>query len=271
MSDYARILTNSSEMKEILELVQMKGVTPDGQTKALVEDTIIHFTEDSFWVKAFDPMASVWVHVQGEFEGVRNPGTLVIGDIGEFTDYLGRFGENCIVAVEEESGVYYLTFDDEERKTGRYSATDEAHIKSVQDVEALPYEYNPEEHDYPGAHEQGIVLDTWFACNVSDINDAIKDGDTTGIRKYPIASEDGFVQIKVGDAEGWIETTFDAEGEGEARSVYGYGVDNIFGNLSGEIEVYFTENSVSWIHQSVEDGNNDFQIDYMMAEDEEET
>ena len=270
MPEYARILTNHEEMEELTDLIRMNGTGTDGQKKDLVEDTILYFEDGEVNVKAFDPMASIWLNIQGPFEGIRNDGSLVIGNIVEFIDYIERFGDRVIVTIEEQAGAYNITFTDEERKDGAISAKDEALINSVQDVEALPFSYNPETDDYPGSEENGIFLDTWFACDVDDIKDVIKDGDTTGIRKYPIEADNGHVTIRVGEEDGWIETSFDADGgEGQARSVYAYGVDNIFNNLSGKVEFYFMDEGVSWIHQSAEDGDTDYQIDYMMAEDEE--
>ncbi|MFB6236992.1 MAG: hypothetical protein ABEH81_01340 [Halopenitus sp.] len=266
--EYARVVTNSTEIEELTDLVRMKGKGTDGKVTSLVEDAIINFEDDWVSVKAFDPMASVWTHIRGDFEDVRSQGRLAIGSIDDFRSYLDRFGDKTIVSEEERGGVFYLTFNDENRKDGAYSATDEAHIQSVEDVEELPYQYNTDEMDYPGVPEQGIYLDTWFRCDVSDITDVINDGDTTEVRKFPFAVEDGHVSVRVGSDDKWIETEFDAyDGGGQAESLYGYGVDNVFSNISGEIEVYLADNSPMWIRADNED--MDYVADYMIAEDEE--
>lgn len=269
MSEYARVVTNSDEMNEFLDFVWMKGVDTNGQTRELIEDAIIHFTEDAVWCQAFDPLASVWVEVVGAFEGVRRPGKLVIEDIEQFRDYIDRFGDNTVLDTEERGGAYYITFDDEHRKTGAISAVDEVHVESAQDLEELNVTYNPEEHEYPGNHEAGFLFDTWFACDVSDITDVTTDGDTTEVRKYPISVDNGTVEVRVGDDSGWIETTIEAEGEGVASSVYAYGVDNIFSNLKGRVEVYLVEGGPAWIHQPPDEGDTDYTVNYLLAEDED--
>lgn len=264
--EYARIVTNAPEMEELTDLIRMKGTGTDGKTKALVEDTIIEFHEDdTLSVKAFDPMASVWAHIRGDFDNVRSPGKLLIGEIDEFRDYLNQFGDRTIVAVEERSDSFFLTFNDEQRKDGAYSATDEAHIDSIQDVEELPYQFT-DEMDYPGVPEKGIFLDTHFTCDVSDITDVISDGDTTEVREFPFAVDNGDVQVRVGDDSGWIETSFAADGEGEARSIYGYGIGNVFNNIEGEITIYLADNSPMWVH--VDNEEVGYTADYMIAEDD---
>lgn len=271
MTDYARIVTSSTEMEELLSLVRMKGVGTDGKTKDLVEDAVVQFGDESVSCKALDPMKSIWTHIRGPFEDVRSDGRLLLGDIEHFTGYLGRFGERVILAVEEQDGVFHLTFDDEERKTGQYTATDEAHIDSFQDVDRLPYSFDQGEYSYPGAYEETppVLLDTHFRCNVSDLAEVTNDGDTTDVRKYPIEVDAGTVRIRVGDDEGWIETEFDPiSSEGSASSLYGYGMDNVFSNLDGEIDVYLTDGGPMWLHQDEDEGEIDYQIDYMIAEDE---
>lgn len=268
---YARIKTNHAEIQELTNLIRLHGTGTDGKTSSLVTDSIINFGEDDVSVKVFDPMASVWAHVRGPFDGVKRPGNLLLGSISDFRNYLSRFGEHTIVELSDRDGVAYLTFDDEDRKSGGYTATDEAHIKSADDVDQLPYEYNPEkgtpsEGVVPAAEAAGVYLDAWFRCDVADIQDILEDGDTTEVRKYPLTIEDGSVQVQVGDDDGWIETDFVADsGEGVASSVYGYGIDNVISNLTGEVTIFMTDDGPMWIYSEDQYG---YEVDYMVAEDE---
>lgn len=271
VEQYARIMTNHGEIVELTNLIRLRGVGTDGKTSSLVTDAILHFDEGEVSVKVFDPMASVWAHVRGPFEGVRRPGKLVLGSISEFRSYLDRFGEHTAVELTERDGGAFLTFDDEERKSGGYAATDEQHIKSAQDVEDLPYEYDPSQGSpsegvVPAAEAAGVYLDTWFRCDVADIQDILQDGDTTEVRKYPLTVEDGSVQVQVGDDDGWIETDFVADaGDGVASSVYGYGIDNVISNLSGEVTIFLDDEGPMWVRSEDQNG---YEVDYMIAEDE---
>lgn len=270
-SEYAKVVTNEEEIVELTNLFRLHGTGTDGSTSALVKDAIINFEDGSVSVKVFDPMASVWAHVRGPFSDVRRDGKLNIGSIKEFRSYLGRFGEKTVVQVEDREDDFYLTFDDEQRKRGGHTLTDETHIQSIQDVEDLPFVFDPDEHDYPHVPGKGIELSAWFRCDVADIQDILNDGDTTDIRKYPITVDEGEVRVRVGDESGWIDTDFQAEeGEESASSIYGYGIDNVFSNLSGEVEVYLMDNGPMWVRQDAEEGNNSYQLDYMIAEDEVE-
>lgn len=268
-SEYTRIVTNHEEMAELTDLIRLRGVGTDGSTTTLVSDAILNFEDNSIEVKCFDPMASVWVHLRGSFGDVRQDGKLVIGDIAEFRSYLDRFGEHTIIDMGEDEGSFFINFDDEDRKNGGYPATDETHINSAKNVEELPYEYDADEMDYPRADAAGIELDTYFKCDVADIQEILDDGDTTEVREYPITVEDGSVQVRVGNDSGWIDTNFAAiAGDGVASSVYGYGMDNVWSNLSGEVDVFMTEDGPMWIH--VDNDEVDYTIDYMIAEDEME-
>lgn len=267
VDDYARIVTNEQEMSDILSKIRLKGTDTDGQTVSLVDDTILKFEDGQVWTRAFDGMKSVWVELEVDFDGIRSEGSLIIGDISEFLDYLGRFGESTIVEHkrDDDSNELYTMFNDEERKEGGYPTDDEAHIESVQQVNELPYEYDAEEDDEPGAPAQNVYLDTWFECPVSEILDVLEDGDTTQVRRYPFTVDDGHIQIRVGDDSSFIETDFQAdEGEGTAASVYTYGIHNVFSNLSGEVTIYLTDDMAMWVHQETEE----MTLNYMIAEDE---
>lgn len=264
---YARIVTNEEEMREILTKIRMKGKDTDGQTTSLVQDTILHFEDDRVVAKAFDPMKSVWMHYRGPFSGIRREGSLVIGDISEFLSYLGRFGEKTIVeeSVSDDGDILEIQFNDEDRKEGGYPAEDEEHITSIQNVEELPFVYDAETDEFPYHQTSDIELSSWFETDVAEIKDVLADGDTTQVRTYPISLEDGHVQVSVGDDSGYIQTDFQAsEGEGDAGSVFGYGMDNVYSNLSGEVKVYLGNDAPMWIHQE-EEG---VVLDYMIANDE---
>lgn len=263
---YARIVSNESEMGEILDKIRMRGKDTDGQVTPLVEDTILTFEDGQVHTRAFDPMKSVWVRLSWPFDNIRQEGRLVIGDISEFRSYLGRFGEQTVIEQKVTEETVEIRFNDEERKVGGYPAQDEEHIKSTQQVDQLPFEYDVEEDDHPAAPAKGVYLDTWFTTEVAEIKDVLEDGDTTQVRKYPLSVEDGHVQVRVGDDTGYIETEFHADaGEGTAASMYGYGMDNVFSNLSGEITVFLTDDGALWVHQTTDDGA---QLDYMIAQDE---
>lgn len=266
VEDYARIVTNQQEMSDILSKIRLKGTDTDGQTVSLVEDTILKFEDGKVWTRAFDGMKSVWVEIDVQFDGIRNEGSLIIGDISYFLDWLSRFGDSTIVEhrTKEDSNELYTMFNDEERKEGGYPTDDESHIESVQQVNMLPYEYDPETDDTPSA-PNSVYLDTWFECPVSEIVDVLEDGDTTEVRRYPFSVEDGHIQIRVGDDSSFIETDFQAdEGEGTAASIYAYGIHNVFSNLSGEVTVYLTDDQAMWVHQETEE----MTVDYMVAEEE---
>lgn len=263
---YGRIVTNSQEIDEILDKVRMHGTDTDGQSISLVEDCVLRFEDGQIHVKAFDPMKSVWLSGSFAFDGIKREGELVIGDITEFRNYLSRFGERTIVdqTVPEGEDTVHLVFSDEDRKTGAYPAQDEEHINSTDDVDELPYEFDSDEQEYPEAPSHGVVLDTWFECNVSEIKDILADGDTTQVRKYPLSVDDGSVRVRVGDDAGYIETSFEADnGEGDSAALYGYGLDNVFSNLSGEVTIYLVDDGAMWVHQDTEDHT----LNYMVAED----
>lgn len=260
---YAKIKTNYDEISDITDKFRLYGKDTDGQKTKLVTDGVLHFRDDQMQTRVFDPMKSVWADVRIDFEGIKREGKLVIGSISQFRTYIKRFGQHTIVEQVERDDGMWLQFNDEDRKEGGYPATDEDHIDSTDKVDELPYEYDSETDEFPHAPAKGIEMDTYFVTEVTEIKDIIEDGDTTEVRRFPIYVDEGSVSVKVGDQDGYIETTFQAEGEGEASSVYAYGVDNVFSNLSGEVEVYLTQDGAMWVHQDTEDHT----VDYMIAED----
>lgn len=256
----AKFLTNYDEFAELTDLMRMRGTDTDGSTVTLISDGIFHFEDDQVSVQAFDPMKSVWVNLRKDFSGIRQEGRLVLGSISDFRKYLNRFGEKTLVTTEGEQ----LKFEDETGKTGGYDVTDEAHIESIQGVDQLPFKFDADD-DFPNDPDRELLLDTWFTVDVGEIQAIIEDGDTTDVRKYPLSVESGEVQVRVGDQSNWIETSFTAQaGEGAASSIYGYGMDNVFGNLNGTVDAYLIPDGPLWVHYDEED----YTIDYMIAQDE---
>ena len=261
---YARIVTNYNEIADITDLIRMGGTDTDGQKVKLVKDTVLTFEDGQVRATSFDGMNSVWNDVRVDFDGIKREGKLVIGSISEFRKYLKRFGENTIVEQVERDDGMWLEFKDEDRKNGAYPARDEEHIKSVKNTDQLPFRFD-EGDDCPVAPSKNIDLDTFIVTEVSEIKNIIDDGDTTDVRKYPMSVEDGEVTVMVGDDSGYIQTQFSAEGEGEASSVYAYGVDNVFSNLSGEVTIFLADEAPMWVHQDGESHT----LDYMIAQDME--
>lgn len=263
---YAKVKTNYDEICEITDKFRLYGKDTDGQKTKLVTDGILRFEDDQVHTRVFDGMKSVWADISIDFDGIKREGILVIGSISQFRTYISRFGEHTIVEQVDRDDGAWLEFNDEDRKEGAYPATDKDHIDSTDKVDQLPYQYDPETDEFPHAPTKNIEMDTYFIVEVEEIKDIIEDGDTTEVRRFPIYVDEGSVSVKVGDQDGYIETTFEAEGEGEASSVYAYGVDNVFSNLTGEVEVYLTQDGAMWVHQETEEHT----LDYMIAEDLEE-
>jgi len=259
------IVTNHGEMKEILEKAKMRGTDTDGEKVSLVGDAILSFDEEEnrVQVKVFDGMRSVWGNIRRQFGDIRTGGDLVIGDIKDFLKYLDRFGEEVTIEQRETETEERLFFSDQSGKRGSIPATDEDHIASADRVDELPFEYD-EEKEVP-IRGQDNPIEPYFKTEASEIQSIIEDGDTTQVREYPITLEDGEVEVRVGDDEGWIENTINAEGEGVSASLYAYGMDNVFSQLSGEVKVHIMQDGAMWVHQDREV----WTIDYMIAEKSE--
>lgn len=257
-----RIVTNHNEMSNVLDKVRMRGTDTDGEKVSLVGDVILTFDEEEGQVetKVFDGMRSVWCHLRKDFDGIREGGELVIGNIKDFTKYLERFGENVVVEQREDEHGERIYFEDENNKRGSITATEREHIASKESVDELPFEYD-EEADEPVSEKVGPI-EPYFVTEASEMQSILSDGDTTQVREYPISLEDGEVDIRVGDQEGWIQNTIETEGDGVADTVYAYGMGNVFPQLSGEIKVHIMTDGPMWIHHS----DGEWTLDYMIAE-----
>lgn len=271
-----------SLIRKMVRMVQCKGKTPDAEELTLVDNFYIELEPipdknaevpiPRLHVNAIDKMQSVYVDFsmykrdEGGLTEINGSGKMPIKSTEEFISYLNRYEPEDEVEVTYNGKQIFISKIDG-TKTSCIPVGSKSSIKSHIGVKDLPFEWRDDKPyftDIPDG-EEPIPLDCILKLDTAVVKSVIDDGDVVEMRIYPFLVEKDKCTITVGESKsGYISTELDAEVNNpydEVRSVYAYGMDNIFGNLSGEIEIFMNNDMHCWIVKQTKD----YRVNFMLV------
>jgi hypothetical protein len=239
-----------SDLLQLNRMTSMKGKDQRGKEYCVIPDYLLvaHGTEtNSSCVKISDPFLEIeaidtrkaltllliWNKVE-----VLEAGAIPIGDAEKFADYLERFNASDDVVLKTEGNDLVITRA-EPFKKARYKLADLESLTTVKGASEMIAKWN-----FSGENvgTEKTHFDFKMTVDALKIKEVTQDGETVNQRVYPILVEDGMVTMNVGsESLGSIETDIGAKIENytgvKCKSAFAYGLDNIFSNLTGEVQI----------------------------------
>jgi len=245
-----------SVLEEICRLASLKGKNPQGKEYVAIPDLLLQVFnrisgsmpgKSAVIVKAIDNKGAIGVALINYNVNVLEPGVIPIGDVEKFVKYLSRFNSSDEVTVETTENRIILERKEPYKKATIPMASVDS-ISSNKNAEQILSNFQKTETGFFKSKKTNLNIR--LTLNADDIKSVIDDGEVVGQRIYPWQLEENRLVIKVGEERlGEIETvipTTKVETEtppANTKTSFAYGVDNIFGNLSGEIQVYLANNA----------------------------
>lgn len=245
-----------SVLEEICRLASLKGKNPQGKEYVAIPDFLLSVSNDKMvCVKAVDSKGAIAVDLAYKGINVLTPGVIPIGDVEKFVKYLSRFNSSDEVTVETTENRIILERKEPYKKATIPMASVDS-ISSNKNAEQILSNFQKTETGFFKSKKTNLNIR--LTLNADDIKSVIDDGEVVGQRIYPWQLAGNLLFIKVGSEQlGEIETAIPiikrdrdykpVEGEEDpgyyTKTSFAYGVDNIFGNLSGEIQIYLANNA----------------------------
>jgi len=235
------------DFKELLQVISLKGKDLKGKEYTAIPDFLLSVEPDGLKVKAMDNKGSLAVNLHYKAVKVSQAGVMAI-DSEILQGYLDRYNATDEVTVSAQEN-RIIIIRNNPQKVSRIPLSDESLVTS-QGVDVFQnFVKSPSGYYQSKKTNWNVAL----TLKAEDVKDVVDDGEVVKQRIYPWKLENGALSIKVGaQPQGEIETIVSiikAETETpfqpSTKTSFAYGLDNIFGNLVGEVKVYLGNNMES--------------------------
>ena len=240
-----------SDIKKLLQLIKLEGKDTTGSSNSMIENCLLEAKEGKISTNILSKTNVVIGFINYKALDIITEGEIPIGNIDEVLSYLKRFDDNDEITLETTENKIKLSRESP-KKTASIPMSARENIDDSLRAEAIKDSITEENGKYKFRDTELIAS---MKVDSHIIKQVLDDGDVQGLdRKYPI-SIDEEIECKVGDeAGGIIETTISAiEKSGKAKSSFSGGIDNVFNNLSGEVEIHIAENGPMLVIKNDED------------------
>ena len=227
------------DLKELIQLIKLEGKDTDGSNTSMIDNCILNCKDNKISTRVLSKTNTVIAFIEYKKLDIITGGEIPIGSLDEFLSYLKRFDNDDEIYVEVTENKIKLSRD-EPKKTANIPLTSRENIDDSLRAESIKDSLSAEKGKWKF---RGTELVASIKVNSQFIREILDDGNVKGLnRKYPI-SIDKDVICKVGDEKGgMIETHILTENKkGKANSSFAGGIDNVFKNISGEVEIHLAE------------------------------
>jgi hypothetical protein len=232
-----------SDLETICRFTSLKGKSEiSGKEFRALMDALIVVTKEGLKIEAMDVQKHIAIRLYHSVESVEEEGSLPIGSIEQFEQFIGRFNPDDLVEVSTVENLLIINRESP-RKVARFPLGDISAINSKDapifaKFQSIDGFYKFSKLDY----------NLKFVVDAEKILAVIEDGEVVKQRIYPWNVADNKLVIKIdGGVAGEIETDIPLESvEGKfkkASSGYAAGIDNLFSNLSGKVNIFMVDDS----------------------------
>ena len=237
-----------SDLQKICKMVSLTGKSEatGKEYRSILDMNINALVTNELSIEAIDTLKHLGLTLHYLIDEVIEEGSLPIGDIELFEDFLERFNSDDVVAVETATNRIVITRENPHKVAKVPMASLEAILsKDVPFFKTLGFSKTNFVETEKLKPNLKIVFDAEAMQNV------IADGDVVKQRIYPWVIKDGKFTVTVGtETYGEIETEIklhsiesnpENPGPQNVETGYSSGIDNLFGNFNGKVTVYLVD------------------------------
>lgn len=252
-------------LKELLQLIKLEGKDTTGSNTSMIENCILTCKDGKVSTITLSKTNTVIAFIEYKNLDIITEGEIPIGNLDEFLSYLKRFENDDEITVEVTENKIKLSRD-EPKKIANIPLTSRDNIDDSLRAEAIKDSIKEENGVWKFRNTE---LPAIAKVNSHFIREVLADGSVQGLnRKYPIIIDEE-VSCKVGDEKGgMIETIIPVESKkGKAQTSFAAGIDNVFSNISGIVEIHIAEKGPMLVTQSTENSEMKFIIAPLVEEE----
>jgi len=234
-----------SELRELCELTSLKGKDIKGKQIMPLPEFLANAENGVLKIQGVDKGAHLALELSYKMEVVK-PGPIIIGDVEKFLSFLDRFGSNDDIILSTTENKIIITRSSSQ-KVARIPQAEATTVETSKNASEFLSKFVKGDSGYYETSK--TKFDVKLTLKAEDIKSVIDDGEAVKQRIYPWNLE-GPLTVKVGSEQaGEIETVIPItkiETQNPespiVKTAYAYGLDNIFGNLKGEVIVNLANN-----------------------------
>lgn len=258
-----KIQTKISDLLEICNMIKLEGKNASGSTEELVSNFLLNAKENNLYIETLCA-SGVVLAILNYKTTVLEEGKIPIGEINTFISYLKRFesGDEVIISTEEDK---VKIFRSSPQKTAYMPLTAEENIEDSLRANNMSESINEQDGI---KYFNKTSLPVKVIIDSKKIKEAVDDAGVKNIERfYPFLVDKDKFSMTVGTKQtGLIITNFAdnikiPEGKETILTSFGAGLDNVFSNISGEVELYFGEQTPLLVIQKTEK----FDFQYLVA------
>lgn len=259
-------------IEKILKYTQAEGKNTKGNKKPLIEDCVISLSKDELQITASDPDEAVFMQITLPSKQIDGEGEIPL-ELKDAITSVGRFKDEEMRISFDEKLVYY------ERVKGK-----KLHIKrptpSPDDIksrlEKFPFKYDEKTNTWKAGQ---VSFDTYIKIDADEFKEVIEDGEQVQHRSFPITVTKDAITAIVEDTDSGAQNERELnhikiETKEAIESLFSKGFGNVFGQLSGNIEIWMANNEAMVIQKKDENITVVYviaMVELITEEDEKET
>lgn len=234
-----------SDFKELCHLVSLEGKDGKGKSIRPIPEFVINAELGKVYIAARNQGGQLVVSLTYKSLTTINPGQLVVGDVEAFLGYLDRFNSSDEVTLSTYENKLMITRSSP-KKVARFPHSDVTSVET-RDADVAVSKFVKKETGFFETPKTkfGIKLE----LSAEDVKDVIDDGEAVGQRIYPWNLSTSGLSVKVASETAEIETDIPIKKISKAdeepvniQSAYAFGLDNVFNNLSGQVDISLANN-----------------------------
>ena len=233
-----------SDLVELCQLVSLSGKDLKGKEHLAIPDFLLTVNADNLEVKAVDSKGALAVHLTYKIRPI-TPGIIPIGDVDVLLNYLSRYNSSDDITVSTTENKLILTRKNP-LKVSRIPLASLETITTSKGADTILQNFQPTPTGYFASKKTN--WDLKLTLKAEDVAEVIEDGEVVKQRIYPWKLENGLTIVVGTEQLGEIETSIlikEMSGETptppKTKTSFAYGIDNIFSNLSGDVNVFLVD------------------------------
>jgi hypothetical protein len=228
--------------------VSLKGKNIQGKDYRAILDCLATVDQGKLIIQAMDIQGTFAVKLEYQLDKLSpiEAGTLPIGDIEHFEEFLARFetSNDVTVSIEGNKIVIERTLP---HKIARIPMADISTITSKETPALTKLQFS--QYGFPTAGKTSLNLS--ITIDAESIKNIFEDGNVIKQRILPWKVDNNQLRVSIGSEQfGEFETEVALEdlqsdpekpGLKHTQAAFGNGLDNIFANLSGKVKIFLAD------------------------------
>ena len=244
-----------SIIQKVLDYAQAEGKNTKGNKKPLITDCILNVSENELEILASEADDAVFMHITVPLKEAEE-GEIPI-ELKDAIVSISRFkDEDVEIKFDEKHLQYRRVMKNTKRLQIKRPTPSIEDIKSK--LDKFPFKFDEKKNCWATKIDgKEILYETYIKINADEFKEVIEDGEQVQHRSFPISVTENAINVIVEDTDTGAQNdrelnAIKIQTKEPIASLFSRGFGNVFGQLSGEIEIWMANNEAMIIRKKDE-------------------